>query len=137
MANDLTIAARRAVVAYLRADGALTALVAASSIYGEQPTAKPAWPFVRYDPVSVVPDRAVGLDGSKILCNISAFAFGPGADAAAAIGAQVAKLEEAEIDTEAGDRLNVYWTGSQLLRDTAEADAWQSVQSFEIEVATD
>lgn len=124
-------------VAYYRSDAALTALVAASSIYGEQPTAAPAWPFVRYGTATVVPDRAAGLDGSRIIVSVSAFAHGPGADAAAAIGAQLAKLEEAEINTEAGDRLNIYWTGSQLFRDTEEADAWHSLQSFEIELATD
>lgn len=137
MANDLTIAARRAVIAWMRADAALTALVGATSIYGEQPTAKPDWPFVRYGAAIVLPDRASGLDGCSLAISISAFAHGPGADAAAAIGAQIAKIEEAEINTEAGDRLNIFWTGSQLLRDTAEADAWHSLQTFEIALATD
>lgn len=137
MANELSIATRRAVITYLRAWGALTALVPSASIYGEQPATEPSWPFVRYDLGASVPDRATGLDGCKLSVSISAFAQGPGADAAAAIGSIIATLEEAEINTEAGDRLNIFWTGSQLLRDTEEADAWHSLSTFDIEVAAD
>lgn len=138
MANDLTLEARQAIVARMRASAALTARVPATNIYGEQPPAGPSWPFVRYGPSVTVPDRASGLDGCSISVSISNFARGASNDECVKTGKVVASEVEADdIVTDAGDLLNVYWTGSQTIRDTAEADGWHTINTFDVELASD
>lgn len=136
MANDLRLAVRRALVTHYRAYAGLTALVPASSIHGEQPSAKPAWPFVQYGSATIIPDRESGLDGARIIVSIHSFARGPGADAACHIAEQVARASEVEgIMTEDGAMLDIYWTGGQTLRDDDDADSWHVTTDLEITAA--
>ena len=58
MAKDQSLALRQAVVTWLMAGTGLTALAPADRIFGEQPVALPAWPFVRYGEDDIVPLRA-------------------------------------------------------------------------------
>jgi hypothetical protein len=59
MARNHSLDLRKAVVARLKADAGLIALVPAERVFGEQPSALPAWPFVRYGEDSV---RAFSAD---------------------------------------------------------------------------
>jgi len=137
VANDTSLAVRRAIITALRAYGPLTALVPAGRIYPPQMPATPVWPFVRYGTATVIPDRATGMDGARIIVSVHAFARGPGEDAASAIAKAIATcLDEANLTTEDGDQLTIFWTGGQTLQDPEEANSWHCTSDFEITVAS-
>lgn len=72
---------RRAVLARLKADEALTALVAATSI---NPVGVPAMPFIKLSAPVERPFQAAGVDGAIVSWDIHAFA-GPRDEAGAVV----------------------------------------------------
>lgn len=82
--TDLSIELRRAVVAHLREESTLTALVPAAAIFGEMnPTdadADDRFPFIRVGDEIATGFEASGWAGSESDFMIHAFAHGPGRD---------------------------------------------------------
>ncbi len=64
---------RRAVLAALKADAGVLALVASPSIYPDQPRGEPTWPFVRYGVGVTLPREAACLSGSDISFDVHGF----------------------------------------------------------------
>lgn len=95
MPTDLSLEIRRAIVAHLRADATVTALVPAERIYGEWPAVTdPDWPFIRMGYASAEAFEATGWSGSESDFRIHVFANGPGTDAAMTIGKRVQRSME-------------------------------------------
>lgn len=135
MANDSILIARRALLRELEAR---MTLVAAGSIH---PLGKPAWPFIRAGSPSSLPIRATGIDGARLPYTFHAFAkpryeaeavVETAEDHCARIASEMASaLDRRLIIMENGRRLRVFWTGTRLQQDGAEADAWHAIVSFE------
>jgi hypothetical protein len=138
MAKDHSLILRRGIVSYLKANAGLTALVPASSIYGEQPTAQPAWPFVRYGLASVTPARFGCYSGGDHAVTIHSFAKGPGTDSILLIRAAIiAALDDASVPLDSDDGAKVTLlshTLSNLIRDTEEAGAYHDIHNFTVSV---
>ncbi|MET3710411.1 hypothetical protein ABIC65_001091 [Sphingomonas trueperi] len=144
MAIDSTLPARRAIMAAMKSDAALTAIVPAAQQYPMTAT-NPVWPFTLYGSPTPVPIRATCLDGSEITVAIHGFAkprYVGGAmvetaeDHAGRIGAAIARaLDGQNLEIPQG-RAKVRWTGSQLLVDGAEADAFHCVVNLRVRCVT-
>lgn len=145
MATDSTLPVRRAMLTLLKDDPAMTALVAAASIYPQAPPAQPTWPFIKPGPPAGTPIRASCVDGQEITVAFHGFAKarhnGAGGmletaeDHAARIGAQMARtLDRRRVTLPGGHIAKITWTGSQLLQDGAERDAFHTLQTFRIRV---
>lgn len=135
MPTDYSLTLRKRVVATLSGYEPLTALVSATSIYGEQPKATPRWPFIRYGLGIAAPWEATGqLDGSTHRVTLHAFSHGPFTDAIHGISAQV--VDAMGTLTLADESLiDMQWIGTQILRDTDEADAYHAVIEFDVTVS--
>lgn len=147
MANDATRPVRRAALAALKADAGVTAadLVPAASIHPQAPPGQPDWPFIKWGAPSGIPIRVPAcVDGSEITVAVHGFSKGrrvgdqlveTAEDHAARIGAAIAEaLDGVRLDIEGGGWAKFKWTGSQLLVDGGEADAFHSVQNFVVRV---
>lgn len=93
MPRDLSLELRRAVVAHLRADAALIALVPAAKIFGEFATTEDR-PFIRMGDPIVTGWEASCWDGSESDFTIHAFAEGPGRAAIQTIGKRIVAAME-------------------------------------------
>jgi hypothetical protein len=145
LANDLTLAIRRAALAELKGNAALIALVPAASIYPQTTPPNVGWPFVKMGSPSGLPIRAACVDGNEGIFAVHGFAKprlnGSGQvvetaeDHTARIGAAIADaLDRKALALTGGYRARLLWTGSQLLQDGAEADAYHTVQNFGVRV---
>lgn len=76
MAGDLIREVRRAVLAHLKADAALTAIVPAASIYPSTVPANPVWPFIRFDAPQSLPLDGACYAGATVTFLLHAFAKG-------------------------------------------------------------
>lgn len=142
MANDATLPARRAGLTALKGNAAVTALVPATSIHPQAPPAPPSWPFIKAGAPSGVPIRAACVDGNEIGVSYHGFAkprydgsaiVESAEDHASRIGAAMAKaLDKQSLELDGGGRARFIWTGSQLLQDGDEADAFHTVQNFRV-----
>ena len=139
VARDNSLPVRRAVLTALKADADMIALVPAVDIHRQVTPANPAWPFLRYGAPSALPVRAACVDGSEITFAVHAFSKGRGPsgaqtvtaeDDAARIGAQVAVVLDGKRLPIDGGEARIRWTGSQLIMDGAEADAFHSIINF-------
>lgn len=145
MATDSTLPVRRAILTALKADAPLVAIVPKAQIYPQAPPATPVWPFVKYGAPSGIPIKASCVDGQEIIFALHGFAKprlnGSGQvvetaeDHAARIGAATAKaLDGKALVLDSGHKARVRWTGSQLLQDGAESDAFHTIQNFRVRV---
>jgi hypothetical protein len=146
--KDSTLYIRAAVLTALKAAAGVIALVPGARIYPQQRPADPDWPFIAYGSPIAVPFGAACLDGSAITVAIHCYAATtgegedtvPGEDLATEINAAVAaalgdatlELEEAPYPATA----HVDWTGSQVMQDGAEADAFHGFSTFQITVSS-
>lgn len=136
---------RRAVLPELKADAALTALVAAPSIYPQAPPANPAWPFIKWGSPTGIPLTASCLDGQDIIVALHGFSKGRRSgnrllESAEDHAGRIAEAMAAAID---GKRLSiprgyatVQVTGDRSMQDGAEADAWHVVVNLRIRCLT-
>lgn len=142
MANDLTLPIRRACLAELKGDAPLLTLLPATSMF---PVATPAnvdWPFLKMGVFTGLPVRAACVDGIEGIFAVHGFAKArytgsqiveTAEDHCARIGAAVAKaLDGKRLSLDGDQSLRVIWTGSQLLMDIDEADAFHTVQNFRV-----
>ena len=143
MANDSTQAVRRAAMTRLRAVADVTAIVG-DQVFG-QVAAAPAWPFIKTGAPSLVPRRASCLDGAEVTLAILGFArerragkkpLETAEDHASRLGAAIAKALDGYSAEIPGGYARFQWTGSQLLVDGGEADAFHTVQNFRIRVSS-
>lgn len=145
MARDSSLEVRRAILTAAKADEALTALVPAGSIHPQAPLSTPSWPFIRYGGPTVIPLTGACLDGCEVTVALHGFAkprvTAAGAllesaeDHAARIGAFIAAaLDRMQLTLDSNHKARVRWTGSQLLQDGDEADAFHTVQNFRVRV---
>jgi len=74
MATGLQRLVRRAVLAKLKADAGLTALVPAASIYPNSPAREPTWPFIKLGALTTQRLRAACVTGGTVTVDIHAFA---------------------------------------------------------------
>lgn len=74
MATGLQRLVRRAVLARLKADAGLTALVPAASIYPQAVPNEPVWPFVKLGPTGTLRLRASCVNGGLVTVDVHAFA---------------------------------------------------------------
>lgn len=131
MPTDFTLPVRQSVVAHLKADAAVTALVSASRIYGEESPIQPEYPFIRYGLPFSAPYEATCWDGSTHRVTIHVFARGPFTDAAA----RIAKAVVASIDTLDLGALSLVdseWVGNTWFRDTDETSLYHVVCEFDL-----
>lgn len=131
MAYDHTLTMREAIVQKLQAAAPVTALIPPESIYGEQPPAAPAWPFIRYGmPTTTQYESSCG-EGSEHDIMIDVFAYGPGMDMCAKICAAVGMaLDNASLAIDPLGLVSIDWTGSQIIRDGAEMSAYHGMVRF-------
>ena len=71
---DFTRELRRAVVAALKADTGLIAVVPAAQIHTSSVPANPAWPFLRWDAPNSVPVGSLCTQGADVTFFVHAFA---------------------------------------------------------------
>jgi len=139
MAIDSTLAVRRAILAILKADAGVVALVPKANIHPMRAVANPVWPFIRYDMTGGVPIRASCIDGHDLTVRLHGFA-GPrvsgkqvvetAEDVAMRIGAAIARAVDCRrADIENGN-VCLTWTGGRLAPDPAEADIFHTIQNF-------
>lgn len=120
MASDPTLPLRQAIVAHLRADSAMTAVLAADHLHGERTPATVEWPFVRYG------QAEIGQTGGFV--PLHAFSKATFTDEVATIAAAlVASLDGVTLILTDGRKATLDWGGTQVIPDAAEADAWHAI----------
>jgi hypothetical protein len=142
MASVKTTELRRAAMTRLAGASAVTSLVAASSIFPQTVPASPAYPHIRMGAPSIFPLKAACVDGTTGIFSVHAFSRGidtggalsmTGEDHAGNIGDAIAgALDGQVLEMDSGTMLHVRWTGSQLMRDGAEADVYHAVVNFSL-----
>lgn len=146
MAIDSAIEVRRAILPLLKNDARTTAIVPSTRWYPMVAPATPTWPFGIYGSPSPVPLRASCVDGSEVITAIHGFAKARLNAAGAMIetaedhcgrlaAAIAAVLDGRRVSIAQGHAL-IRWTGSQLLIDGAEADAFHCVVNLRVRCIT-
>lgn len=133
MANGLQRIVRRAVLARLKADAALTALVPAGSIYPQAVPAEPVRPFIKLGPTGTLRLRAACVNGGLVTVDVHAFARAresggqvveTAEDHASRIGEQIERaLDGVNITLEGGAKAKLDLGDIRLLQDQ-EPDAF-------------
>ena len=129
--------ARRPILARMKADAALTALVPAASIYGQTVPGGPTWPFIKLGVPQTLPITATCLNGAVINIPVDAFArqrqqggvtVETAEDHASRIGAAIERALHlrGEMVTVDGQPVRLSYTMSdmRLFPDGEEADAF-------------
>jgi hypothetical protein len=75
-AKGLQRLVRRDVLAKLKANAGVTALVAATSIHSQDPGPEPAWPFLKFGAPQTLPLRASCVDGGTVNFGLHGFSRG-------------------------------------------------------------
>ncbi|MFN3474084.1 MAG: DUF3168 domain-containing protein [Blastomonas sp.] len=127
MAKGLQRLLRRAVLAKLKGDAPLTALVPATSIYGQAVPSSRPWPFIKLGPPLTLRLRQSCVDGGVITLDVHAFAYArkSGAqtvetaeDHASRIGEAIeTALQDNRIDLGGGITARIRLSDMQLLQD--------------------
>lgn len=135
--RDHSVAVREFVVAAMAATNPAPTPVrdiAEGRIYGPSVPDEPVWPFVRTDLPVVTPDPdGCGPNATRYTFNIHGFAKGDDERNAALLGAAIAELVDelagVIVDDPEAAITDTVWTGTQVFRDTAEANGWHAVVS--------
>lgn len=144
---DDLLAARRAILMTAKADADLTVLVPAARIYPQaSPVPTPTWPFIIYGSPSGLPIRAACVNGTEVTVALHSFAKArmvgtsmveTAEDYASRIGAAVVRaLDGKRPALPSGGYLTILFTGSQLLIDGGETDAFHHVANFRCRAIT-
>lgn len=121
---------RQAIVAALKADAVLTALVPAARIYGER-SERSGWPFIRCSEFE-------GAPRYQVVGNVHTFTRSKFADTAHQGNARVgAALDSAVLTLSDGRRANIEVTATRVLEDPDEKDAWHGICSILATIAAD
>ena len=141
MARDTSLPLRQAIVATLRGDADLTALVPVARNYGMRSPPEPLYPFTRYGSPDAQPMKAQCMDGASVGFTIHSFSAADFEDECASINAALATaLDNVTLDLAADAgfpaKAHVRWLGSQIVPDAMEASVWHGINRFEAGVAS-
>lgn len=146
MAIDSTLSVRSGMLAILKADAPMVALVPKASMFTQWTEAVPAYPFIRSGPPAGIPIRGACLDGQEITVALHGFSNGvrnasgqiilPAEDQAGQIGAAMAKALDRKVIVLPTGRAGIRWTGGQLLQDPEETQVFHTVQNFRVRAIT-
>jgi hypothetical protein len=115
---------RRAIIAHLRADAAVTATAIGARSYGEKAPAQPTWPFLRYGMSDAVP--------GDIAAPLHIFSKDPFTDDVNSIAEAVgASLDGKVLTLTDGRKAYLTWTGTRTL---AGEDEWQAIVTLSARV---
>lgn len=122
---------RRKVVARLKADSVVTALLPAGRIFGERSDPSTAWPFSRCGEFE-------GERGYAVRGNIHVFSKADFTDEVNQIVEVIAtSLDGAVIELEDGRKANVDLERTRILADPVEQSAWHGIVSIVATIARD
>lgn len=135
---DQTNATRLAILARLKADSALTALVPAARIYPSRTPASLTWPFIKLGVINDTPYRPSGAIGSQNLIgaiHIFTKASATSLDAEYQCH-QIRREVVRAIDAMggiviSGGTLHLRYDGGTVLQDGEEADAYHGIVNWE------
>ena len=134
MAADLTFQVREAVVAFLRAQASLTALLPAGRIYGQMQPPNAVYPFIRFGSPDADPLEYSCMNGCTVTADLHVFSENE--QECAAIAAElVIVLDGKTVDLGADKVADARWTGGPMLRDPDDEKLWHGVRTFEFEAA--
>lgn len=140
---DSTETLRLAILAALKADAGVTALIPAARIYPSRTPANLTWPFIRMGVTSELPFRPSGAYGSQtIIGAVHVFTKSSTSQPDAERQANLAKKEIARVldglvVAITGGYANVRYDGGQTIQDAAEADAYHGIVNYEAVAITD
>jgi hypothetical protein len=128
------LALRRAIVAHLKADIALTALLPSARIFGERST-EGSWPFSRIGELEAVPGHEIG--GA-----IHVFSKGDFTDEVAAILERIGTSLDDQVlylgdEPFEGPKANVTLVRTRIIPDGAEQSAWHGIATISATVPKD
>lgn len=134
--RDHALALRKAIVAYLRAQPSISAIVA-DRVYGEDPPPALVWPFIRYGLPVLAPGRYSCWGGSQHAMTLHAFSKGHGTDQIATLNAAIVEaLDDKDVPIASPIALLIVsHTGTQILRDGEEMSAYHGVLDFDVTTA--
>lgn len=140
MASDRTLEIRRAIVAFLKdLDPLLDVGVLPEQVFAMQPIPAPSCPFVRYGTPSILPLRAVGVDGGDLDVAIHSFSAGvydPDDDSlietaemqAGRMGKAIGEgIHGKRLLLDEGGAVKITWRGTELLPDSAQPGQYHSL----------
>lgn len=131
---DPSLSVRGKIIASLKADAQLTAIVPAARIYPSKTPAEPTWPFIR---VPILTGTVAEMDGGSgsdqsgvIHCFTKISAAVPDPEAqAATINAHIMRIVSVidAVPLGDGESLGIHAVQTQVLMDPAEADAFHGI----------
>lgn len=134
---DPSLSVRGKIVAALKADAQLTAIVPAARIYPSKVAAGQEWPFIRVPLAVATAAELDGGSGSELSGVVHCFAkigsdvLDPEARAATInlhIVRVLSQMDAIELDD--GESIGVHATQWQVMSDPAEADAYHGIVSY-------
>lgn len=137
MTLDPSLFVRGKIITALKADSDLTAIVPAARIYPSKSPTSPTWPFIRVPMLIGTPTPMDGGGGSAqsgvIHCFTKAGDGVPDAEAqAATINRHIARIvSEISVPLDDGEALEVHVRQTQVIPDSAEADAFHGLVQVE------
>lgn len=134
MATDNALLIRRETVKQLKSFAPLTSLIAAASIYPENPPANAQWPFIRYSSFAQ-PWGGQDYSGSVHFVDIHVFSNGPGTDNVHNAVAQVIEAIKAMAFPGLADHEWLGTIGPLNDAPNGETYKWHSVVQFRMSVA--
>lgn len=133
MAVDLTLDVREAGVVLLRGS-TLTALMPASSIYGQDTPVNPPYPRVNFGQPATFPLEYSCQDGSTVTADLHVWSESE-AECCAIAAELVEVMDGARLDLGGGVEATARWTGGQMFRDPADNSLWHGVRTFDFEAS--
>ena len=131
MAADHSLPVKAAVLAHLSGAPGVVALVPSRRIFDMQPPALPAFPFIRYDPPTVLPYAESCGEGVAMTLRLSAFATDQ--DTCHRICAAIVAAMN-DLSVPSLRLVTLDWDGTQVLRDEPEADIWHGIVAYSLGV---
>lgn len=134
---DPSLSVRGKIIASLKADAELTAIVPAARIYPSKTPSTVVWPFIRVPMLTGTVaelDGGSGSDQSGVIHNFTKLGTGvPDPEAqAATINRHIVRIVSQIDDVDLGDEesLGIHVTQTQVIMDSAEADAFHGLISI-------
>jgi hypothetical protein len=130
---------RQVTVSTLRGEADLTALgspalntdTEAKRIYGRRSPSDLTWPFLRVNLADESPLRK----GTTVRLTVHCFSKAQFDDEVEQLNAAVqTALEDAVLELSPATKAFIAWRGSQVIPDSAEANAWHGVNSFDASI---
>lgn len=138
MARDSSLYLRQGIVTALKQSAPVAAIVG-PRVYGPNPVANAVWPFVRVGFPIVTPFTPSGTDGCIDNLAVHGFAKGDDEGIASSLGAAICGALGDVVLTLPSSYpayATMRWTGSQIVRDSAEASAWHAIVQFTATIAS-